>query len=100
MWRHISLSELSFDKDHLISDLPYMLSSFLYALMWFGCIASTCLLHRTSMCAELNPSKLTHLSFQQKALEAAMNDINSSFGRGSVTRLGSAGGALVYVFFL
>lgn len=37
--------------------------------------------------------------FQQKALEAAMNDINSSFGKGSVTRLGSAGGALVYVFF-
>lgn len=36
--------------------------------------------------------------FQQKALEAAMNDINSSFGKGSVTRLGSAGGALVYVF--
>lgn len=33
--------------------------------------------------------------FQQKALEAAMNDINSSFGKGSVTRLGSAGGALV-----
>jgi recombination protein RecA len=28
-----------------------------------------------------------------------MNDINSSFGKGSVTRLGSAGGALVYVFF-
>lgn len=26
-----------------------------------------------------------------------MNDINSSFGKGSVTRLGSAGGALVYV---
>lgn len=33
---------------------------------------------------------------RQKALEAAMNDINSSFGKGSVTRLGSAGGALVY----
>ncbi|KAG6512126.1 hypothetical protein ZIOFF_030221 [Zingiber officinale] len=30
-----------------------------------------------------------------KALEAAMNEINSSFGKGSVTRLGSAGGALV-----
>lgn len=28
-----------------------------------------------------------------------MNDINGSFGKGSVTRLGSAGGALVYVFF-
>jgi len=26
-----------------------------------------------------------------------MNDINSSFGKGSVTRLGSAGGAFVYV---
>jgi recombination protein RecA len=34
---------------------------------------------------------------QQKALDAAMNDINSSFGKGSVTRLGSAGGAFVYV---
>ncbi|RWR88708.1 AAA+ ATPase domain-containing protein [Cinnamomum micranthum f. kanehirae] len=33
---------------------------------------------------------------RQKALEAAMNDINSSFGKGSVTRLGSAGGALIY----
>ena len=28
-----------------------------------------------------------------------MNDINGSFGKGSVTRLGSAGGALVYVSF-
>lgn len=28
-----------------------------------------------------------------------MNDINNSFGKGSVTRLGSAGGALVYVFY-
>ncbi|XP_058071636.1 DNA repair protein recA homolog 1, chloroplastic-like [Magnolia sinica] len=35
---------------------------------------------------------------RQKALEAAMNDINSSFGKGSVTRLGSAGGALVETF--
>ncbi|ONK65212.1 uncharacterized protein A4U43_C07F34830 [Asparagus officinalis] len=35
---------------------------------------------------------------RQKALEAAMNDINSSFGRGSVTRLGSAGGAFVETF--
>ncbi|KAG0468777.1 hypothetical protein HPP92_018105 [Vanilla planifolia] len=35
---------------------------------------------------------------KQKALEAAMNDINSSFGKGSVTRLGSAGGALVETF--
>lgn len=34
---------------------------------------------------------------QQKALDAAMNDINNSFGKGSVTRLGSAGGAFVYV---
>lgn len=39
------------------------------------------------------------LLLQQKALEAAMNDINSSFGKGSVTRLGSLGGALVYVLF-
>uniref|UniRef100_A0A7C9AV41 Uncharacterized protein n=1 Tax=Opuntia streptacantha TaxID=393608 RepID=A0A7C9AV41_OPUST len=38
------------------------------------------------------------LNERQKALEAAMNDINSSFGRGSVTRLGSAGGALVETF--
>ncbi|KAL6975097.1 hypothetical protein U1Q18_023892 [Sarracenia purpurea var. burkii] len=36
--------------------------------------------------------------FQQKALETAMNDINNSFGKGSVTRLGSAGGALVETF--
>ncbi|KAK3424672.1 hypothetical protein EUGRSUZ_F01448 [Eucalyptus grandis] len=35
---------------------------------------------------------------RQKALEAAMTDINSSFGKGSVTRLGSAGGALVETF--
>ncbi|RAL41083.1 hypothetical protein DM860_008781 [Cuscuta australis] len=35
---------------------------------------------------------------RQKALEAAMSDINSSFGKGSVTRLGSAGGALVETF--
>ncbi|KAL6547004.1 hypothetical protein OROMI_022725 [Orobanche minor] len=35
---------------------------------------------------------------RRKALEAAMNDINSSFGKGSVTRLGSAGGALVETF--
>jgi hypothetical protein len=34
---------------------------------------------------------------QQKVLDAAMNDINNSFGKGSVTRLGSAGGAFVYV---
>ncbi|XAR65981.1 hypothetical protein NMG60_11012010 [Bertholletia excelsa] len=26
-----------------------------------------------------------------------LNDINNSFGKGSITRLGSAGGALVYV---
>eukprot|EP01018_Ginkgo_biloba_P030996 Gb_04036 [translate_table: standard] len=37
-------------------------------------------------------------SERQKALEAAMNDINSCFGKGSVTRLGSAGGALVETF--
>ncbi|KAK3042582.1 hypothetical protein RJ639_000834 [Escallonia herrerae] len=35
---------------------------------------------------------------RQKALEAAMSDINNSFGKGSVTRLGSAGGALVETF--
>lgn len=35
---------------------------------------------------------------RQKALEAAMSDINGSFGKGSVTRLGSAGGALVETF--
>ncbi|KAJ4726573.1 putative DNA repair protein reca [Melia azedarach] len=35
---------------------------------------------------------------RQKALDAAMNDINNSFGKGSVTRLGSAGGALVETF--
>uniref|UniRef100_A0A0E0D409 RecA family profile 1 domain-containing protein n=1 Tax=Oryza meridionalis TaxID=40149 RepID=A0A0E0D409_9ORYZ len=35
---------------------------------------------------------------RQKALDAAMNDINSSFGKGSVTRLGSAGGAFVETF--
>ncbi|KAH1210239.1 DNA repair protein recA 1, chloroplastic [Glycine soja] len=35
---------------------------------------------------------------RQKALEAAMNDINNNFGKGSVTRLGSAGGALVETF--
>ncbi|KAK4398711.1 DNA repair protein recA1, chloroplastic [Sesamum angolense] len=38
------------------------------------------------------------ISVVQKALDAAMNDINSSFGKGSVTRLGSAGGALVETF--
>ncbi|KMZ65208.1 Protein recA [Zostera marina] len=35
---------------------------------------------------------------RQKALEAAINDINNSFGKGSVTRLGSAGAALVENF--
>uniref|UniRef100_A0A0A8YAQ6 Protein recA n=1 Tax=Arundo donax TaxID=35708 RepID=A0A0A8YAQ6_ARUDO len=35
---------------------------------------------------------------RQKALDAAMNDINNSFGKGSVTRLGSAGGAFVETF--
>ncbi|KAL2620491.1 hypothetical protein R1flu_000696 [Riccia fluitans] len=35
---------------------------------------------------------------RQKALEAAMADINNSFGKGSVTRLGSAGGAIVETF--
>ncbi|KAL3681397.1 hypothetical protein R1sor_024353 [Riccia sorocarpa] len=37
-------------------------------------------------------------SDRQKALEAAMADINNSFGKGSVTRLGSAGGAIVETF--
>jgi hypothetical protein len=31
----------------------------------------------------------------RKAVEAAMSDVNGSFGKGIVTRLGSAGGALV-----
>ncbi|KAH6557004.1 hypothetical protein KP509_1Z142500 [Ceratopteris richardii] len=35
---------------------------------------------------------------RQKALDAAIADINSSFGRGSVIRLGSTGGALVETF--
>ncbi|KAK4752976.1 hypothetical protein SAY87_021774 [Trapa incisa] len=35
---------------------------------------------------------------RQKALESAMNDINNDFGKGSVTRLGTAGGALVETF--
>ncbi|CAN6287443.1 unnamed protein product [Urochloa humidicola] len=35
---------------------------------------------------------------RQKALDAAMSDINNSFGKGSVTRLGSAGGAFVETF--
>lgn len=33
-----------------------------------------------------------------KAVEAAMNDINNLFGKGTVTRLGSAGGALLETF--
>lgn len=44
---------------------------------------------------EPSPSRA---SSRQKALEAAMADINSSFGKGSVTRLGSAGGAIVETF--
>ncbi|CAM6091138.1 unnamed protein product [Calypogeia fissa] len=40
----------------------------------------------------------SHASDRQKALEAAMTDINNSFGKGSVTRLGSAGGASVATF--
>lgn len=53
--------------------------------------------------SDVNPED--HLSDDQsqsfdrkKALEAAMTDINGSFGKGSVTRLGSAGGALVETF--
>lgn len=45
----------------------------------------------------MHDKKFSMLQLQQKALEAAMNDINNSFGKGSVTRLGSLGGALVYV---
>lgn len=37
-------------------------------------------------------------SERRKALDAVMADINHSFGKGSVTRLGSAGGALVETF--
>ncbi|KAK9674564.1 hypothetical protein RND81_12G241100 [Saponaria officinalis] len=46
----------------------------------------------------LSPDSDPRFLDRQKALEAAMNDINSSFGKGSVTRLGSAGGALVETF--
>ncbi|KAK8622532.1 hypothetical protein V6N13_117442 [Hibiscus sabdariffa] len=46
----------------------------------------------------LPPDSDSRFLDRQKALEAAMNDINSSFGKGSVTRLGSAGGALVETF--
>ncbi|XP_068657124.1 DNA repair protein recA homolog 1, chloroplastic-like isoform X2 [Aristolochia californica] len=46
----------------------------------------------------LQSDRDTHYLDRQKALEAAMNDINNSFGKGSVTRLGSAGGALVETF--
>ncbi|CAA0342275.1 unnamed protein product [Arabidopsis thaliana] len=46
----------------------------------------------------LSPDADSRFLDRQKALEAAMNDINSSFGKGSVTRLGSAGGALVETF--
>ncbi|XVE52846.1 hypothetical protein DITRI_Ditri02bG0157000 [Diplodiscus trichospermus] len=46
----------------------------------------------------LSPDSDSRFLDRQKALEAAMNDINSSFGKGSVTRLGSAGGALVETF--
>ncbi|EOY13829.1 RecA DNA recombination family protein isoform 2, partial [Theobroma cacao] len=46
----------------------------------------------------LSPNSDSRFLDRQKALEAAMNDINSSFGKGSVTRLGSAGGALVETF--
>jgi hypothetical protein len=39
-----------------------------------------------------------HFLDRQRALEAAMSDVNGSFGKGIVTRLGSAGGALVETF--
>ncbi|KAF6150656.1 hypothetical protein GIB67_022268, partial [Kingdonia uniflora] len=48
--------------------------------------------------APFNDNSKPSLVNRQKALEAAMNDINSSFGKGSVTRLGSAGGAIVETF--
>jgi hypothetical protein len=47
-----------------------------------------------SECGNLS-SFLFCLDLQQKAVEAAMSDVNGSFGKGIVTRLGSAGGALV-----
>lgn len=47
-----------------------------------------------ALSADFDPRSLD----RQKALEAAMSDINNSFGKGSVTRLGSAGGALVETF--
>ncbi|XP_022717517.1 DNA repair protein recA homolog 1, chloroplastic-like isoform X5 [Durio zibethinus] len=46
----------------------------------------------------LSPDSDSRFLDRQKALETAMNDINRSFGKGSVTRLGSAGGALVETF--
>ncbi|KAI7731810.1 hypothetical protein M8C21_002214 [Ambrosia artemisiifolia] len=46
----------------------------------------------------LSPDPDSTFLDRQKALEAAMNDINNSFGKGSVTRLGSLGGALVETF--
>ncbi|XP_002529953.2 DNA repair protein recA homolog 1, chloroplastic isoform X1 [Ricinus communis] len=46
----------------------------------------------------ISPDFDTRFLDRQKALDAAMNDINNSFGKGSVTRLGSAGGALVETF--
>ena len=61
----------------------HILLSALFALFW------------AHSCFEFLLS-LTIFCLQQKALEAAMNDINGSFGKGSVTRLGSAGGALVW----
>ncbi|CAH8346940.1 unnamed protein product [Eruca vesicaria subsp. sativa] len=74
--------------------------SFLSFIWFFSlllpCIVSestlvVCVLCLTSFCVFL-------ACLQQKALEAAMNDINGSFGKGSVTRLGSAAGALVETF--
>ena len=68
------------------------------------CPVSSCFGHRYTYfvvssfvhsCFEFFLLSLTNFCLQQKALEAAMNDINGSFGKGSVTRLGSAGGALV-----
>ncbi|XP_059070051.1 DNA repair protein recA homolog 1, chloroplastic isoform X1 [Cryptomeria japonica] len=73
--------------------------------------AVPCLVGQKYFCSRLRKCVITAKSYsnngafssngvsdRQKALEAAMNDINSSFGKGSVTRLGSAGGALVETF--
>ncbi|KAG0616502.1 hypothetical protein M758_5G120500 [Ceratodon purpureus] len=47
---------------------------------------------------DLSDDQLHSSDGRQKALEAAMHDINGSFGKGSVAVLGRAGGALVETF--